>query len=437
MLAPSGGGLILYQAYGNLYAMTVARDDVAGIKRHRRDLSSDSVRNLATASGHGRLEEDLESSTWRRRLDYKGESSGKKNDCDEVHVDLGNKLGDDSLEKVHKETVNKENSEELSPCVSESMVGPCKSPTNSSQKECVDKTEHDNLPLWVKLCNIPLEAWIVNGVSALASRIGRPLIMDVVIYQSENTVHVKYDWMPFVCPDYNVFGHSKKRCPKKIKDHNDDINKEKNQGVKAYDFIEVVYKRNVNQQVNKKFNPTQKSNVTGGMNGKTVYEPITDKNDKGEVKEKEKKSEPVNRKGKFMKPGDAIGIKVMEKTREKVDSFIKMKKQPTGEEIGVERREMWKDFNSHKLIVNGRPWAIGGDFIVTLNVNEHFAGSSYITSDLKEFKECVNQLEVEDLCSSGLYFTWTKNLLQIKRGDLYGILKKLNRIMVNDAFVEN
>ncbi|GKC63644.1 hypothetical protein Tco_1096242 [Tanacetum coccineum] len=67
MLAPSGGGLILYQAYGNLYAMTVAGDGVACIKRHRRDLSSGGVRNLATASGRGRLKEDLESSTWRRR----------------------------------------------------------------------------------------------------------------------------------------------------------------------------------------------------------------------------------------------------------------------------------------------------------------------------------------------------------------------------------
>nr|GEV77590.1 putative reverse transcriptase domain-containing protein [Tanacetum cinerariifolium] len=36
MLALSGGGLILYQAYGNLYAMT-------GTKRRRRDLSSDGV----------------------------------------------------------------------------------------------------------------------------------------------------------------------------------------------------------------------------------------------------------------------------------------------------------------------------------------------------------------------------------------------------------
>ncbi|GKF30980.1 hypothetical protein Tco_0100778 [Tanacetum coccineum] len=118
MLAPSGGGLILYEAYGNLYAMTGRkarqanlklrvvcfqffstwmafggntrglgsfgeemdkttdlhqiheevlftehRDGVAGIKQRRHDLSSDGVRVLATASGCGRLKEDLESST--------------------------------------------------------------------------------------------------------------------------------------------------------------------------------------------------------------------------------------------------------------------------------------------------------------------------------------------------------------------------------------
>ncbi|GKD21801.1 hypothetical protein Tco_1223504 [Tanacetum coccineum] len=42
---------------------TERRGGVAGIKRHRRDLSSDDVRDLATASGRGRLKEDLESST--------------------------------------------------------------------------------------------------------------------------------------------------------------------------------------------------------------------------------------------------------------------------------------------------------------------------------------------------------------------------------------
>ncbi|GKE63111.1 hypothetical protein Tco_1513478, partial [Tanacetum coccineum] len=39
-------------------------DGVAGIKQCRRDPSSDGIRDLVTASGHGQLNEDLESSTW-------------------------------------------------------------------------------------------------------------------------------------------------------------------------------------------------------------------------------------------------------------------------------------------------------------------------------------------------------------------------------------
>ncbi|GJW53984.1 hypothetical protein Tco_0098069 [Tanacetum coccineum] len=42
---------------------TVAGDGVIGIKRRRRDLSSEDVGNLETGSGRGRLKEDLESST--------------------------------------------------------------------------------------------------------------------------------------------------------------------------------------------------------------------------------------------------------------------------------------------------------------------------------------------------------------------------------------
>nr|GEU51149.1 hypothetical protein [Tanacetum cinerariifolium] len=38
-------------------------DGVTGIKRRRRDLSSDGVKDLATTSRRGRLKKDLESST--------------------------------------------------------------------------------------------------------------------------------------------------------------------------------------------------------------------------------------------------------------------------------------------------------------------------------------------------------------------------------------
>ncbi|GJR03051.1 hypothetical protein Tco_0526035 [Tanacetum coccineum] len=47
-------------------------DGVAGLKRRRHDLSSNGVGNLVMASGRGRLKEDLESSTWRRRQETDG-----------------------------------------------------------------------------------------------------------------------------------------------------------------------------------------------------------------------------------------------------------------------------------------------------------------------------------------------------------------------------
>nr|GFA10167.1 hypothetical protein [Tanacetum cinerariifolium] len=110
MLASSGGGLIIYQAYGRKahfledkqipsvgvfstcmefggntgdldsfreeadeitdlhqileeLLLTKHRDGIAGLKQRRRDPSSDDIRDLVTASGHSRLNEYLESST--------------------------------------------------------------------------------------------------------------------------------------------------------------------------------------------------------------------------------------------------------------------------------------------------------------------------------------------------------------------------------------
>ncbi|GJT20249.1 zinc knuckle CX2CX4HX4C containing protein [Tanacetum coccineum] len=43
---------------------------------------------------------------------------------------------------------------------------------------CLDKTKPEIIPLWIKLCNVPLEAWTTKGISALASRVGKPIMMD-------------------------------------------------------------------------------------------------------------------------------------------------------------------------------------------------------------------------------------------------------------------
>ncbi|PWA65133.1 RNA-directed DNA polymerase, eukaryota, Reverse transcriptase zinc-binding domain protein [Artemisia annua] len=72
---------------------------------------------------------------------------------------------------------------------------------------------------------------------------------------------------------------------------------------------------------------------------------------------------------------------------------------------GIDRRELWNELKQNSRYVNGRPWGIAGDFNVTLSPNEHSSGGSSMTNDMVEFYDCVNMIEIEDICKSGLHFT--------------------------------
>ncbi|GJW27094.1 RNA-directed DNA polymerase, eukaryota, reverse transcriptase zinc-binding domain protein [Tanacetum coccineum] len=50
----------------------------------------------------------------------------------------------------------------------------------------MDKKEPKTLPLWVKLYSVPIEAWTVNGISAIASSLGKPLIIDKTTTRMRN-----------------------------------------------------------------------------------------------------------------------------------------------------------------------------------------------------------------------------------------------------------
>ncbi|GJY29498.1 RNA-directed DNA polymerase, eukaryota, reverse transcriptase zinc-binding domain protein [Tanacetum coccineum] len=83
---------------------------------------------------------------------------------------------------------------------------------------------------------------------------------------------------------------------------------------------------------------------------------------------------------------------------------------------GLERKELWKDLEIYKRIVGNEPWFLSGDLNVTLTPKEYSMGSSTMSCDIKDFQRCVNIIEVEDVNSSGLFYTWTKNLDKIKKG---------------------
>nr|GEY81866.1 hypothetical protein [Tanacetum cinerariifolium] len=75
-------------------------------------------------------------------------------------------------------------------------------------------------------------------------------------------------------------------------------------------------------------------------------------------------------------------------------------------------RGLWKDLQIYKRIVDNEPWVLLGDMNATLAPNEHSTGGSRMTSDMEEFKDCINCIEIEDITSFGLFSTWTKNLFK-------------------------
>ncbi|GKF13657.1 RNA-directed DNA polymerase, eukaryota, reverse transcriptase zinc-binding domain protein, partial [Tanacetum coccineum] len=71
------------------------------------------------------------------------------------------------------------------------------------------------------------------------------------------------------------------------------------------------------------------------------------------------------------------------------------------------RRFLWRNLEAHKYVVRGNPWALMGDFNVTLNTEDYYSGSSIMSTDMN----------------------------QNTRGG-GGVFKKLDRVMGNIAFCD-
>ncbi|GKA59810.1 ATPase, F1/V1/A1 complex, alpha/beta subunit [Tanacetum coccineum] len=150
----------------------------------------------------------------------------------------------------------------------------------------LDKAEPRKLPIWVKIINVPIESWGVKGISALASSIGKPIIMDEMtarmcekgegrlsfarvlieieagkpikeeieaIYKGSmchekfsKKIQVEYAWKPPCCDKCQVFGHDTSRCGYKEKE----IQRMTNENVRTGSVAEKPFKVMQNKKVN-------------------------------------------------------------------------------------------------------------------------------------------------------------------------------------------
>ncbi|GKB80473.1 RNA-directed DNA polymerase, eukaryota, reverse transcriptase zinc-binding domain protein, partial [Tanacetum coccineum] len=85
--------------------------------------------------------------------------------------------------------------------------------------------------------------------------------------------------------------------------------------------------------------------------------------------------------------------------------------------------------DTHKNYIRNRPWCILGDFNVSLSVDEKSNGPSYIDTSMRDFQDCVKAIEVSDVNSTCLRFTWN----QKPKGE-HNTPRKIDRIMANLDF---
>nr|GFA12258.1 hypothetical protein [Tanacetum cinerariifolium] len=343
------------------------------------------------------------------------------------------------------------------------------------------------------MSNIPYEAWTAIGISALASRIGKPLIMDVVTddmcqagmainsfarvlvkvnahkelhnkigvaYKNKKNeiistkmIQVSYNWKPHRCENCKVFGHSNDGCPKSTKNkvNNDDVGRSETNVSKSFERFTNVTNKKVGKQRNRR--------------GQGNNDQHNNHDDVGSFKQKENSKKGMCTSDKQREVAKFISednlqvcstlethikskklIKACEKAFSNWDWISNVHLCNKGCRIIIrwnmdmviehDRRNLWADLNRHKPIADGKPWFMGGDMNVILNTIEHSSWVSFVSNYMQEFKDCVNMIEVEDPCSSGLFFIWTKNLKKAREDNDTCVLKKLDKVMINEDFMK-
>ncbi|GKA06590.1 RNA-directed DNA polymerase, eukaryota, reverse transcriptase zinc-binding domain protein [Tanacetum coccineum] len=133
-------------------------------------------------------------------------------------------------------------------------------------KDEEEKKTPCKVPVWIRLYNVPLEAWSIKGISAISSRLGRPIMMDQMTsnmckegserlgyarvlvevdagkeYLEKNEINyvdamkkvkltkwvkVEYSWKPDRCKHCKVFGHTINYCKAKQVNGKSEANQE-------------------------------------------------------------------------------------------------------------------------------------------------------------------------------------------------------------------
>nr|GEY71807.1 hypothetical protein [Tanacetum cinerariifolium] len=104
------------------------------------------------------------------------------------------------------------------------------------------KDDVSKIPVWVKFHRVPVVGYSEEGLSLVATPVGKPLMLDA--FTSSMCVE---PWEPTRCTDCKIFGHSLDKCPKIIRERVVPINDTNSDG-----FTKVKRKKDKGKKVDMK-----------------------------------------------------------------------------------------------------------------------------------------------------------------------------------------
>ncbi|GJS11308.1 RNA-directed DNA polymerase, eukaryota, reverse transcriptase zinc-binding domain protein [Tanacetum coccineum] len=217
----------------------------------------------------------------------------------------------------------------------------------------INKVELTKIPVWVKLLEVPIEAWSTEEISAISSSVRRPLVMD--------------NMTAYVCKN----------------------------GTGRTEFARVLMEMEASK----------------GFKEEVLDSTVTDKNKKNNDK-------IINNTNSFhvlidLEDDNIQGINIEKEKNDLLNSIEGIVEDVLDDEY-MAGSEM-----------------VAASFMLQILLDEHSAGKSIISSDMQDFINCVNNIEVEDVCWFGMHFTWIKS----PSNPATSILKKLDRVMANEDFI--
>nr|GEZ84508.1 RNA-directed DNA polymerase, eukaryota, reverse transcriptase zinc-binding domain protein [Tanacetum cinerariifolium] len=87
--------------------------------------------------------------------------------------------------------------------------------------------------------------------------------------------------------------------------------------------------------------------------------------------------------------------------------------------IKNDKRSLWKSLQKYKRSTQDALWVMLRDFNATLDPAKKSTSGSKVTTTMGDFRDCIADIEIEDIAMSGLRFTWKKK--PVKKGRSYTV----------------